>query len=128
MAKGKSLSREAIFAANDIKKQRVEVPEWDGYVWVQQLSARGAGTYNSIDDDDDHARVMARSVASCTYNDAGELLFTTQEHIEGLLDKNIAALRRVYKVVLALNGLDEDAAEEAEGNSEAAPSDSSSSD
>ena len=106
----------------------VQIPEWGVHVWVHERSAAGAGQFNSGNADDTPTQVMLRSIAACTYDDAGEPIFTTKEHMKALGEKNIELVRRLHSAVLDLNGLTSDAAEEASKNSDAAPSDSSSSD
>jgi hypothetical protein len=124
------LSRDAILAAQDLKREEVAVPEWGGSVlvrtmtgaerdaWEQSLVANGGKI--------DVSNVRARLVAACTIDESGALLFSAAD-AQALGAKSGSALERVAKVAQRLNAITEEALEEARGNSSAAPSGASTS-
>ncbi len=123
------LTREAIFAAEDLKKECVDVPEWGGCVYVHEMSATEFSAFNAPQDEEGGGiRAMIRGVAASVRDEKGRPLFTAPEDLEALGGKSLDVLKRVHEVVLRVNGITAEADEAAVGNSGAAPSDSSSSD
>lgn len=114
------LSRDWILAAEDLKREEVHVPEWEGSVliatmtgaqrdaWEQTLVANGAGKVNI-------ANVRARLVAFCAVDAEGRRLFNDAD-ADALGAKSAAALERCARVAMRLNGLSDTALEEARGN------------
>lgn len=120
------LGRAAILAAQDLKREVVSVPEWGGDViittmtgaqrdaWEQSLVAKGRG-------EPDISNVRAKLVVCCAVDEAGALLFSSED-AEALGAKSGAALERCAQAAQRLNMLTDDALEAARGNSSAAPS------
>lgn len=137
------LSRDAILAADDLKTQEVDVPEWGGTVLVRALSGEDRDAFeasltmrrpvlvgpnkgqmeNVPDPSNVHAKLVARSIV----DENGKRVFTDAD-IALLGAKSSAALQRLWDVAAELSGLTDGAAEDAEGNSAPVPSDGSTSD
>lgn len=112
------LSREAILAAEDVKTEEVEVPEWGGSVLVKGLTG--------ADRDALEASVMvlkgqkqslnltnyrARLVACCIVDETGARIFSPGD-LEALGRKSAAALDRVAAAARRLSGISDEDEEE----------------
>jgi|CXWL01.1.fsa_nt_gi hypothetical protein len=108
------LTKEKILAADDIKRERVDVPEWGGAVlvgvlsgtdrdrWERECLEAREGTKNGglATLDNFRASLAARSIV----NEKGERLFAESD-IVALGKKSGAALNRIFDVALKLNRL-----------------------
>jgi hypothetical protein len=131
------LTRDQILAANDLKSEDVDVPEWGGTVRVRELTGderdsvelsmvtmRGTepvlnpNAYKSF-----RARLSAMSIVG----EDGQRLFTDADMLE-LGKKSSAALQRVFNVAMELSAFTKKDVEELVGKSEAAQSGDSPSD
>lgn len=127
-----ALSRTAIIAAQDIRRQRVEVPEWDGYVFVQVMTAaeRNAFDQSVITIGADGKRVTSldnfrlKLVGRCLVDDNGKLCFGPDE-LDDLAAKNGAVISRLADIALEFNGMAAGSVEDATKNSAPGPSASS---
>lgn len=117
----KLLSAEDIINAPDIQVERVEVPEWNGHVYVKSLAGierdefegslvKGKGKDKSISFTNIRAKLVART--ACDAN--GKLIFTIDQ-IEKLGKKSAGALQRVFSVAQRLSGLTDDDVKELSG-------------
>ena len=118
------LSREEILAAGELKKERVEVPEWGESVWVREMSATDMMAWSALD----KAELTIPAFVAMALCDADGERICTLEDAEALGNKSFDALKRVHEAALRLNGLSEKGAKDAEENSDAARSDEPSSD
>lgn len=115
------LNRESILAANDLKTEDVDVPEWGGVVRVATMTgtARDAWEQSLVPtnkgDAPNVANIRARLVVSCVVDEAGARMFKDSD-AAALGAKSAAALERVAKVCQRLNGLTSEEAEAARGN------------
>ncbi len=130
------LSREAILAAQDIKVERVEVPEWGGHVFVRMLHGaerdrfeqsnvkvtRGKG--GRVTTEPAPGNFRARLVALVACDETGKRIFADTDAAD-LGRKGSRALDRIVMAALALNGMADESVEEAEKNSENGQSESS---
>lgn len=112
------LSKDAILAAEDLKTEVVEVPEWGGAVTVRSMTGVDRDAFessiNRIEKDantgqDKQVRDLenfrARLCAATMVNAKGLLLFPNPEDVVKLGKKNSRALDRVMKVAQRLNGI-----------------------
>ena len=109
-----TLTRDAILGADDLETEEVEVPEWDGTVWVRTLTgkerdrfeadciAKRNGQLESADVNLDNVR--ARLVVLACVDSKGESLFTPED-VDALGRKSGAALNRVFVVAQRMAGL-----------------------
>ena len=130
------LSRAQIDGADDRKWEDVPVPEWGGDVRLLGLSGTARTAYekslvqlgpNGAVQRVNLENATARLVSLCLVDENFERLYTDKE-IAQLGAKNGAVLQRLHETSQRLSGLGKKAVEQAEGNSEAAPSGSSTSD
>ena len=109
--------RETILGATKLKRERVEVPEWDGAVlWVRELKASEREDYTGsiVKVDRRGNRELQLKDASinliilCTCDEQGNPVFTPKDR-QALREVSGAGMRRVERVVERLNNLsDED--------------------
>ena len=129
------LTRDQILAADDLKTEEVEVPEWGGSVLVRTLTAherdvfedgliktkgRGRNQTREMQLEDVRAKL-----ACLTIVDAGGVQIFNRADMLELGKKSAGALNRVWDVASRLSGMTNEDVEELLGNSETAPEDSS---
>lgn len=113
------LSREQILAAQDLRSEEVDVPEWGGSVRVRMMTGTERDTLGATllgaNKKVDMTQYRLRLVATCLVGPDGCPLFGPDE--VGLLGaKSGVALDRVYRVAERLNDVGASAVEEAQGN------------
>lgn len=109
------LTAEAILKADDITRERVDVPEWGGSVYVRGLTARQKDRielgHMNKEIKDYRATVAAYSIC----DDKGNALFSVHD-IAKLADKSGAALERVFETAMRLSRITETDVAAIEGN------------
>jgi hypothetical protein len=122
------LTKSAILAADDLKTEDVDVPEWGGTVRVRAFSGRERDAFEASlvrgdgkDRKVDLTNMRARLVALTVVDESGQKVFT-QDDVDLLGAKSGAALDRVFCVAQKLNGLSGADVEELTKNSSGAPS------
>jgi hypothetical protein len=118
------LSREQIFAAPDIKTEKVDVPEWGGHVFVRVMNGYERQAFEEKQQELKLHSFRERLAVTAICDESGKLLFTPAD-VEALRAKSSGVLTRIADVVLKLNGIGPSAVEAAEKNSESTRSDSS---
>lgn len=123
------LTRDQVLSASDLQKERVEVPEWKGFVWVRGLTALERDRYDESllkrvkgRTVVDAAGARARLVALTVTNEAGEQLFTDRD-VDALNAKSAAPIDRLFTVAQRLSGVTEEMIEDLVKNSESVQSD-----
>ena len=126
-----SLSRDQILAADDLKTEVVNVPEWGGAATVRSMTAADRDEYEQSmvasrgpDDKANMRNVRARLVAVTLVDESGKRLFSDAD-IDIIGAKSARAINRVFKVAARLNALTGDDVEELAKNSDAGPSEDS---
>ena len=94
------LTRDQILSAHDLKKVKVDVPEWGGSVFVKTITATErdqfeTAIYNSKKKIN-FANVRARLASLTVTDDQGKRLFTPDD-ISDLGKKSATALDRVFQ-------------------------------
>jgi hypothetical protein len=131
--------RSLILAADDIKREPVECPEWGMTVIVQGASGTDRDAFEAsmrqyrpnrkggmdlvITQENSRARLLVK----CIVDEDGNRVFAEAD-ANALGAKNGAVLDRLWDVASRLSGISEEDVEELMGNSDAAPSGDSSSD
>lgn len=105
------LTRDEILAAQDIRMETVEVPEWGGAVIVRSLTAAERDAFDlaaTVEQNGrrvvNFAQLRARLVAMAVVDEQGKRLFSDAD-VEALAAKSGAAVGRVYDVAQRLAGL-----------------------
>ena len=127
----KILTKDEILQADDIRKEKVEVPEWGGTVWVKTMSGterdRFEASIISAKGERNLVNLRAKIVAMSVIDESGKRLFTFEDALE-LGKKSARALDRVFSVAQRLSGFTPQDVEELTKNSSAGPEENSSSD
>ncbi len=118
---GKSiLTRDDILSSQDLKRELVEMPEWGGDVWIQEMTGvqrdqleKEFTAYSNTGDGLINIRARI-AVMTCT-DEAGVPLFTA-EHSAKLGLKSAAALDRIFEVARRLSGMRREDVEDVVGN------------
>lgn len=127
-----SLTKDAIKAMKDVKIERVDVPEWGGFVFVKTMTGperdrwelanvAGKGKLKKFS----FENVRAITAAHTICDKDGKLLFTPEEVVI-LEQRSGVALNRVWEKASKLNGLTSEEIDELVGNSKDGHSDVSS--
>lgn len=112
------LSRDAILAADDLKKETVKVSEWGGEIIISTMTgeARDAWEQSLIKSKDNNMQnIRARLVAVSAMDENGNRLFSDSD-VEALGRKSASALDRCVRVAQKLNKLTESELEELSKN------------
>ncbi len=102
------LSKEAIFAANDVQIEKVEVPQWGGHVFIKTISAKAQDewvAYNREQKQDGSNNETAAYIAMCVCDESGKLMFEIKE-AEQLGEKSSGAMNTIFNKAAKLNRLD----------------------
>lgn len=109
------LTAAAILAADDLKREDVDCPEWGGTVTVRELTAGDRQRFRALSVAGDADGVLSAAlVAMSAIDEDGQLLFATAD-LAALAGKNPAPIERLAKASLILSGLYEEP-EQAEKN------------
>ena len=129
-----ALTRESILGAEDSKTERVEIPEWDGYLFVKNMTGTerdnwegGMVEQRGRNRNMNFQNMRARLVALVAVDEDGNHLFRKNDVIE-LGKKNAKALDRIFTVAQKLNGITAEDVEELTQELAEDPFDSSASD
>ena len=128
-AVNKALSRDAILHAQDLRHERLSVPEWGGDVLLRGMSAQERDVLLSAIDPQrsaDHSADTERNAVPdsqlkaylcvhCIVDQQGRRLFEDSD-TEALQRKNPAVLDRVASHILQLSGIGAQAVETLEKN------------
>ena len=117
------LTRDQILQADDLSREKVDVPEWGGCVCVRELTASEKDAFDAetyvlkgretvINRRDFKARLLVRSIC----DEAGKPIFTLKD-IQALGAKSLKASERVAAVAMRLSAMTAEAQEELSGNS-----------
>ena len=112
------LTAEMVKAANDLKPEPVDIPEWGGRGYVRRLDEEELNNILTHESNRGGATEMRTIVATCLCDKDGNRLFPD---VTSFPKKGFCAMRRVYDAACAANGIGKDAVENAEGKSETTP-------
>lgn len=124
------LSRGVIFQKEDLVTEKLEVPEWDGFVFVKSLTGKERDKFEqtflnrSPGKKRDIRGLKALLVVMSTVDSKGGAIFR-QEDVEGLNKKSAAGIDRIFRVAQRLSGLTQEDIDELVVGFDEAPSESS---
>lgn len=128
------LSIDDIDAADDARPVPMDVPEWGGRVYVRALTGTDRDSYEASMTIRRGDQVLpnpigtrSRLVVRGLCNAAGERLYQDSD-ADKVGKKSSTVLDRLWDKIAELSGMTAGAVEDAEGNSETVPSESSTSD
>jgi len=117
--------RDEILAASDLPQEAVVVPEWGGVtVYVRTLTGAERDEYEGfmfLAKGASYRNMRAKLLSLALRDEAGNAIFSAAD-VEALGGKSSVPIDRLADIARDLSGLHDDAAEEAEGNSESGPS------
>jgi hypothetical protein len=113
------LSREQILAAQDLRREKVTVPEWGGDVFVKALTGLERDGFDmsliGADRKADLLGARAKLAVRCIVDENGERLFGDDD-VQFLAAKSATALERIGRVAQRLNGMGDSELEDIKGN------------
>ena len=131
-----TLTRDAILAADDLPRERVEVPEWGGEVYLRAMTGTEREAYEGLIADREKAgpkgagmsavELLCELVARTACDELGLLLFEPAD-IPALKTRNATVLVRLSEQAMRMNRLTEMDIKDLEKNSGGGPSDDSTS-
>lgn len=113
----KQLSINDIINATDTVIERVNIPEWGGYVNIQSMTAEGRDAYEdsifkrvedesgNIDFQRDFSNARAKLISACVIDSKGDRMFKTQEHVKLLGQKNSKVVTRLFEECQRINAI-----------------------
>lgn len=117
------LTKEQIYAAPDRRTEKVEVPEWGGYVNVLGISASDKDVFDAFRVREMESKsptrfrnTRAMLAAMSIVDDDGKALFAPAD-VAKLGEKSGEALDRVYLAAMRVSGMDAGSVDEAKKNS-----------
>ncbi len=102
------LTREQILGADDLPREEVTIPEWNGSVFVRALTGHERDALERVLATDKLSR--ATIAAMCVVDEKGNKLFADGD-VQALGKKNGAALERIVQAALRFNLLTDEAVE-----------------
>jgi len=128
------LSREDILGADDLERELVYVPEWQGEVFVRCLTGAERDRFEAdmLSDPEEDSRkrfynLRARLVVLSVCDDKGMPLFMLND-VDSLSRKSAKVLDRLFTVAQRLSGMTKEDVDTLTKNSASVPSDGSGSD
>jgi hypothetical protein len=123
------LTREDILKVEDLKVEKVEVPEWGGDIFIAEMSGDARDEFEQYafaqsGKKTDYVHIRAALVAMCAVNEKRERLFSFED-IKALGQKNGLILDRLFDVANRLNKIFGSQREDVAKNSETPQGDSS---
>lgn len=115
------LTKDQILQAKDKRVEKVECPEWGGFVFIRTLTADQRDAYEqSLADAQTVVGARAKLVAACMCDKEGKAVDWTASEIEALGRKSASAVDRIADRCMTLNRMRASDVEVAEKNSEKA--------
>lgn len=112
------LGKEAILGADDIRTQRVTVPEWGGDVMIRGLTGTerdrweaGLSVQRGKQRVPNLVNFRARLVVQCAVDETGQRIFHDGD-IDALAGKSGSALDKLYEAAAKLSGISDEDVEE----------------
>ena len=101
-----TLSRDQILGADDQPRERVEVPEWKGHVFVRSMSGAERDSWEAslvaAGEGRNLANARARLAVLCTVDEQGNRLFSAED-ADVLGKKAAKPLDRIFRAAMRLN-------------------------
>ena len=129
-----ALTRDDILKKDDIVTEKLEVPEWNGFVFVRTLSGAERDEFEQLassrkkGDYTDLSGLKAKIVALSTVDESGKRLFAGHDDHVKLNQKSAAGIDRIFKVAQRLSHLTDEDVEDLVSDFASGPSESSGSD
>jgi hypothetical protein len=109
------MNKESILAFNDVKIEKVFVPEWNFDVFVRSISAKQQDLWMDEVRNKKAGNYQASFLVLCICDESGKLVFDRSD-AEKLGEKSAAALNRLWSVASKINCLSEEDVKDLEKN------------
>lgn len=126
-----ALTRDGVKAAEDLKRERLDVPEWGGYLFVRTMTAGERERWENKQftakgkDVQVNLKNITTSLAiEVCVDESGQKLFTADD-VEMLNGKSCVVLQRIFDKAREVNRIGKQDVEEMVKNSETTPADDS---
>jgi len=110
-----SLTKSQILAHNDVDVVRVDVPQWDGFVYVRSMSAAERNAFSQKFSGESLDGLQETMCVLTVCDENGQRIFTDDD-VAALGEKSGAALDLICQAAQKLNKMDAESVEEAEKN------------
>ena len=110
-------SKDEILGCNDLKIEKVNVPEWSTDVYVRTITARQLDAWQEDvkKQRDGKPNYQASLLVCCICDENGKLIFDMSD-AEKLGEKSASALNRIFSVASKINALGADDVKDLEKN------------
>lgn len=98
------LTADAIRSINDVKIEKLEIPEWNGCLYIRSFSAAVRESISTRTEEMKSKSLMARFVVASACDESGNLLFTNED-VDALGKKDARVMQRIFKAILNLNAI-----------------------
>ena len=116
-----SLTKEQILNSQDLTKEKIEVPEWGGVIFVRTMTGAERDSFEQGIVNDDRtanlSNIRAKLCALTVVDEEGKRIFTDDD-VKGIGEKSSLVLDRVFQVAQKLNGISSADVEDLAKNSE----------
>ena len=115
-----ALDRKSILAADDVRKEKIAVPEWGGDVFLRVLTGTDRDRFEESYSEQKMKAFRIRFLLLALCDEAGKRLFNDDE--AGILgDKSSVVINRLFEAGWKLNAFTQEAVDALGEDSEAAP-------
>src|SRR5690242_9615441 len=97
-----ALTRDAIFACDDLPRKEIEVPEWGGSIYIRAHTIREAELLERIDDHAEQGTYLAYIVGLCAVDADGKQLFAPDD-VSAIAEKSRSAVKRIAEAIIEMN-------------------------
>lgn len=125
------LTREGVKTAADLKRERLDVPEWGGYLFVRTMTASEKERWENKQfrtkgkDVEMNMKNLTTSLAIETCVDENGMKLFTADDVDMLNGKSCVALHRIFEKAMDMNRIAKQDVDELVKNSETTPADDS---
>lgn len=121
MSESKAVTRDAIFAKPpEFKRERIEVPQWGGFVYIKQVSAKDFEGWQEWAMKQENAKnplsARVKFITDCVCDENGKDLFTEPVDVNVLTEHPNDVIDLLWNECRRVNGLDAKSREDAEKN------------
>jgi len=116
-----ALDRKSILAADDVRKEKIAVPEWKGDVFLRVLTGTDRDRFEESYADQKMKSFRIRFLLLALCDEDGERLFSDDE-ADILGKKSSVVINRLFEAGWKLNAFTQEAVDALGEDSEAAPS------
>lgn len=107
------LSRDLILSINDLKPEKLEIPEWGGFVYIRKMTGRERGEIEAYSrNGKDLTDFRALLAVRCVCDETGKRIFTDADQAV-IGQKSAEALDRILLAVTKVNALGEQGVKDA---------------